>query len=200
MATTTFTNGVTLTDAGWFNDADAIIYDGGTDKILVGAGVGTIAAWTTATGSGAPVRAVSPTITGTLTYGTNQVGVWTTPAFNAGDFTASDAKTWTVAAVDVTNYPYTIINKIMIVNFTIQTSTTNGGGNYLQIAIPASKVATKTQVVSCGVIDNGGSSAYGQLSVIASGTILKIARAGGALWSAATDTTEVFGSITFEIN
>ena len=74
MATTFFVNGVTLTDAGWFNDLDAVGYDGLTTQILVGGGAGVAAVWTAATGSGAPVRATSPTIatptiSGALTYG-----------------------------------------------------------------------------------------------------------------------------------
>ena len=36
MATTTFTNGVTLTDADWFNDVDALIYDVFNEKTTAG--------------------------------------------------------------------------------------------------------------------------------------------------------------------
>ena len=67
MATTTFTNGVTLSDAGWFNDVDAVTYDGATTQVLVGGGAGVLAVWTTATGTGAPVRAVAPTFTSGIT-------------------------------------------------------------------------------------------------------------------------------------
>ena len=63
MATTTFTNGVTLSDAGWFNDVDAVTYDGATTQVLVGGGAGVLAVWTTATGTGAPARATGPTFT-----------------------------------------------------------------------------------------------------------------------------------------
>jgi hypothetical protein len=62
VTTTVFTNGVTLTDAGWFNDVDAIAYDGLTTQILVGGGSGVLGIWTTATGSGSPVRATTPTL------------------------------------------------------------------------------------------------------------------------------------------
>src|SRR3990167_2652605 len=67
MATTTFTNGVTLTDEEWFNHVDTITYDGATTQILVGGGAGTIAAWTTDTGSGSPVRGTSPAFTTSIT-------------------------------------------------------------------------------------------------------------------------------------
>lgn len=74
MATTNFTNGVTLTDAGWFNDVDFIAYDGTTAQILVGGGAGTLAVWTTATGTGSPVRAGSPTFTGVVKFAAGAVG------------------------------------------------------------------------------------------------------------------------------
>lgn len=41
--------------------------DGLTTQILVGGGTGVAPVWTTATGTGAPVRAASPTFTGTVT-------------------------------------------------------------------------------------------------------------------------------------
>ena len=68
MATTTFTNGATLSDAAWFNDVDAVTYDGATTQVLVGGGAGVIAVWTTATGTGAPVRAGAPTFTSNITF------------------------------------------------------------------------------------------------------------------------------------
>ena len=71
MASTIFVNGVTLSDADWFNDADATEYDGLTTQILVGGGAGVEAVWTTATGTGAPVRAGGPTLTGHLLFTDN---------------------------------------------------------------------------------------------------------------------------------
>ena len=68
MATTTFTNGVTLSDAGWFNGVDAVTYDGATTQVLVGGGAGVLAVWTTGTGTGAPVRAGAPTFTSNITF------------------------------------------------------------------------------------------------------------------------------------
>lgn len=66
MASTTFVDGSTLTAAAWFNDVDAVTYDGATTQILVGGGAGSVAVWTNATGTGAPARAGSPTFTGTV--------------------------------------------------------------------------------------------------------------------------------------
>ena len=80
MATTTFTNGVTLTDEEWFNHVDTITYDGATTQILVGGGAGTIAAWTTATGTGDPVRGTSPTFTTSLVAGSTTMALLNTVA------------------------------------------------------------------------------------------------------------------------
>jgi hypothetical protein len=66
LTTQVFVNGVTLTDAAWFNDVDSVTYDGLTGQVLIGGGAGVAAVWTAATGTGAPVRAGSPTLTGTL--------------------------------------------------------------------------------------------------------------------------------------
>ena len=59
MADTTFTNGVTLSDAGWFNDANTVVYKGGADKILTGGGVGSVAVWAAAA-SFMPIGGVIP--------------------------------------------------------------------------------------------------------------------------------------------
>lgn len=48
--------------------------DGTTAQIPVGGGPGSAMVWTTAQGSGAPVRAVSPTLTGTVEVGTTAAG------------------------------------------------------------------------------------------------------------------------------
>ena len=89
MATTTFTNGVTLSDAGWFNDVDAITYDGATTQILVGGGAGSIAVWTTATGTGSPVRGTSPTITTSIISGSTTMAIFNTVATTVNAFGAA---------------------------------------------------------------------------------------------------------------
>jgi len=140
--------------------------------------------------------------TGTLQYpASTVVGRWTTPAFAAGDFTANGSMTWTVAAGDVTTFAYTIVDKVMTVSFFIVTSTVGGTpSNTLQITIPAAKTATKSMRTKCFVIDNGSADEAGTCSVAASGTLINILRAASAVWSTATDTTQVAGEITFEIN
>ena len=126
MATTTFTNNVTLTDAGWFNDVDAVVYDGGTDKILVGGGAGSVAVMTTATGTGAPVRAGAPTFTGAITEAARAAAYqWT--AWDPSDISgaATNAPATAAASLTATNY-MTMANSSGTVTFTFTKA-----GNYL---------------------------------------------------------------------
>ena len=63
----------TLADGGILVGASTgpveVVSPGATTELLVGGGAGTNPVWTTATGSGAPVRATSPTITTLSTAG-----------------------------------------------------------------------------------------------------------------------------------
>ena len=141
-------------------------------------------------------------ITGTsFNVNSYSAGTWTTPAFSAGDFTASGSMTWTVAAGDVITYEYTIINKMMTVNFYINTSTVGGTpNNELQIKIPASKVATSRVRVPYTVTDNG-TTRTSMCEVLVSGTVISLyADLAISNWAAATDATSAIGSITFQIN
>ena len=91
MASTVFVDGSTLTAAAWFNDVNTITYTGLTTQILVGGGTGVLGVWTTATGSGAPVMATSPTIATPVINSAAHVGgtwvadaTWTLPALTLG--------------------------------------------------------------------------------------------------------------------
>ena len=65
---------------------------GGTDAILVGGGASALPVWTTATGSGAPVRATSPTLV-TPALGTPASGVLTNCTGTAAGLTAGNVTT-----------------------------------------------------------------------------------------------------------
>lgn len=125
---------------------------------------------------------------------------WTTPSFDAGNFTASGSMTWTVASGDVITYAYLIEGKKMTVAFDIQDSTIEGTpSNILKIAIPASKTATKSMLTLCRLYDNSAS-VVGFASVSASGTTINICRLDSANYTAGTNTNVVQGEIVFEIN
>jgi hypothetical protein len=128
-------------------------------------------------------------------------GAWPTPTYDAANFTAQSAMTWTVESGDVKTYAYTTVGKKMTVAFYIATSTVGGTpANRVYIKIPDSKVATKHVRTTCVVLDNG-TAGIGMADVAASGTTISIYKdAVGNNFSAATNTTEVYGEIEFEIN
>lgn len=128
------------------------------------------------------------------------MGVWTTPSFNAGDFTGSGTISWTVAAGDVNNFAYTLIGKTMIVQFTIITTTVSGTGVELRIAIPGGFTGAKLVNTPIRVSDNG-TFGIGYARVAASGTVIGcfLDATGATNWAAATDATEVRGEIIFEV-
>ncbi len=62
----------TYGNGGTISDAELLTLDDGTTaQILVGGGVGLAPVWTTATGTGSPVRAIAPTFTGLVTINTS---------------------------------------------------------------------------------------------------------------------------------
>lgn len=128
-------------------------------------------------------------------------GFWATPVYNAGNFTASGAMTWTVEAGDVVTYQYMLVNKTMFLNFYITASSVGGTpSGALQLTIPAGKVPAKNSVALIRAVDNGAA-ALGIAILSAGSNIIALRRdvAAGTNWSAATNATEVNGQLTFEI-
>lgn len=147
---------------------------------------------------------ISTSTKGVKAYGRSvREGEWTTPAFDAGNFTASSGS-WTVDSGEVTTYAYTLIGKTMIVAFFIQTTDVSATPAALRIAIPASKVATRRMSVKCSYQD--ASSTWvdtGTAEVLPSGTFISVYKAafGGANWTTtSSDNTSVYGTLMFEVN
>lgn len=129
--------------------------------------------------------------------------LWTTPAYSSGDFTANGSMTWTVDAGDVTTYQYIVIGKMMTVNWVLNTTTVGGTPNsLLYLKIPGSYVSAKaTQGAIFQCYDND-TTAQCFSDVTAGGTLIRIFKyvsSGSNNWSLATNTTYIYGSITFEI-
>jgi len=140
MATTVFVNGSTLTDAGWFNDVDAITYDGTTAQMLVGGGAGTIAVWTAATGSGSPVRGTSPSFTTSVISASTTLAVFNTVATTVNAFGA--ATTLNIGNAGGTN---------TILGATTFSSLTSIG----RVGIGATNSAASLYLASTGAIPSG---------------------------------------------
>jgi hypothetical protein len=128
-------------------------------------------------------------------------GVWTTPAFDAGNFTGNGSMTWTVESGDVATYAYIINGKTMTVAFGISGTTVGGTpASTLQIAIPASKVSTKGMSNALSLAIDNTTAREGRVTVSAGGTVISCTLTSQSEWSASTNNTAVFGQITFEIN
>jgi hypothetical protein len=106
LVTTGNLAGATYGSDATISDADLLsIDDGATTTIAVGGGVGSPIAWTTATGTGAPVRADSPTLTtaASLTSGNLTLGNGNLVSNTVGkgvDFTVS-AVSGRIASIEI---------------------------------------------------------------------------------------------------
>lgn len=132
-------------------------------------------------------------------------GTWTPVPHLAGNFTASGAMTWTVAAGDQATFAYVLMGKLLIVAFTIVTATVAGVvSTTLQITLPGmdasghALVAARDMSVPVWITDNG-TKAIGVARVTAGGTTIRIERVDGSNWTAAANTTGVEGQIAIEV-
>jgi len=92
-------------------------------------------------------------------------GEFMSPAFNAGNFTAGGAQTWTLTSGDVIAYEYSVVNKIMTLVFSLNTTTVGGTPNTdLRVAIPGGFIGTKTQAAMFVYSDNNAAEAFGTMS------------------------------------
>lgn len=130
-------------------------------------------------------------------------GAWNSVTFATGNFTGSGSMTWTVASGDQVAFRYIVVGKLMTVFFDIRTTTVGGTPNTaLQIAIPGGYAAGNDNISlqPIRVFDNG-TAAVGFAQVRNTGAGIQLFRSidGGTNWSAATDTTSVQGTITFQV-
>ncbi len=138
----------------------------------------------------------------TVSSATTVGQTWTTPSFDAANFTGTGSMTWTLAAGDVTTYAYTITGKTMQLSFYLVTTTVGGTlSTGLGIKIPASKTSTKRMQNTVRYWDNLVEG-VGTAEVTAGGTVVYIYKNtySSANWTASTDQTYIMGQITFEIN
>jgi hypothetical protein len=126
------------------------------------------------------------------------LGEWTTPSFDAGDYTGSGSMTWTVDSGDVTTMSYTLVGTTMVLSFFL-TSTSVGGtpDSVLQIAIPGGFTAVSRMRNPINVL-NGGAQSTGLAEVQASQPFVFVYKDFAATTYSA-GATDVYGQITFEV-
>lgn len=134
---------------------------------------------------------------------TTAIGEWTTPTFDAANFTGFGALTVTVASGDVTTQEYTLIGKTMIYNVVLVTVSTGGTADVaIKVKIPGSFTANKTVRVPCIINNAGGGRTVGLAEVQAAGTFVFVYVDPTLVtnWSnAAANTTALEFSIAFEV-
>ncbi len=128
-------------------------------------------------------------------------GAWTTPAFDAANFTASGSMTWTVEAADVKTFSYLIIGKTMFLTVKLENTTVGGTPDtVLYIKIPESKLAAKGAYGPYLSFDNNVGALGMWRTGAGIGNIYLYRNPAGDAWSAVTNAACVYVSITVEIN
>jgi hypothetical protein len=131
---------------------------------------------------------------------TTALGEWIAVTFAAGNFTGTGAQTWTLTAPDQANFAYTLYGKTMTAKFQLATTSVGGvAATGLQILIPGGFTAASVAYNAAAFILDNGVLAAGRLSVAAGGTKILVERSDGAVWTAAANTTYVYGQITIEV-
>src|ERR1035437_7263050 len=138
----------------------------------------------------------------------HEQGAWITPTYAAGNYAGGSPQTWTVDAGDVALQKYWLRGRTLSVAFALNT-TSVGGAPSTQLFINRAACggfqgisATVFPDLFVRVIDNGGTPVPGRMIVYQDATILLIIYstvAGVANWTAATNTTQVAGSVQFEV-
>lgn len=122
--------------------------------------------------------------------------------FNAGDFTANGAMTWTVSAGNVATFAYRVRGAMVLVSLFISNTTVGGTlNNELLVKIPNGFNIAVSKLVPIQVLDNGvAGSNTGLLSAntsVAVNQLLVFKDFGGSNYSASTAATFVRGDIEF---
>lgn len=120
-------------------------------------------------------------------------------AFDAANFTASGAMTWTVGSGDVVTYAYVVSGDVMTLFFNLSATSVGGTpSTQLRIALPAGLVVAGQGHALCYASDNGSVTVV-NLHAEVGDAYVSLDRIDGANWSAATDATVVAGQLTFPV-
>jgi hypothetical protein len=138
---------------------------------------------------------------GFTAYGrTVKEGHWSTIAHNDANFLADGvAADWTVSSGDQNNFKAVAQGKTMTVNFAILDSTVAGTPTLLNIVVPGTIVGNHYTLGMAS--DNGDPSEPMLISAENGNAYISLNLIGGSgPWATATNTTDVYGQITFEIS
>jgi len=130
----------------------------------------------------------------------HEQGAWITPAYNAGDFTAS-AGTWTVDAGDLPLFRYRLSGRRLLIQYSIELTTISTTPFSLNFAIPGGYLSLNQSVVASVVIyDNGAVGQGGKAFTAAGGgAVVKLTKLNDLAFAASTNVTSVYGTAEFEV-
>jgi hypothetical protein len=125
-------------------------------------------------------------------------GAWTTPAFNAANYTGSGSMTWTLTSGDVALNKYVVIGKTVHWHLVLTTTTVGGTpATGLRVALPAGLSLVGASRGVAWHLDNG-SEGFGGYIVNAS--YVEFFKPNSATpWALSSNNTAIYASLTFEI-
>lgn len=159
--------------------------------------------WNTATSQATPVAPG-----GSLTYEhdgtqwyllTHEQGAWITPTYSGANFT-SNVGSWTVDAGDIVTFAFRLSGKTITVSWYLQATSVTGTPTVLRITIPGGFTAAAGGLHPL-VHDDAGVGNAGSFCLTGPGSaVIDCYKAyGGGAFANATNTTRIFGTITFPV-
>jgi hypothetical protein len=130
------------------------------------------------------------------------IGVGTSVAYNAADYTCDGGDTWTVDSGDVGTFSYWRVGEQLFVDLVLDnTSIAGGTAKILSVKIPASLTAVNAKQSPCIVFDNTGSAfEIGIARVLASSTTIDVLRAATAFFSVSINNTFIRAAMSLKVS
>lgn len=127
-------------------------------------------------------------------------GGFITVPYNAANFFGPAGMTWTVDSGDQDTYAYLLVQRMLTVFLWIRTSSIGGTtlGPPIYATLPGGFTAARNVGTLCMLVNNGPRST-GQFSCGGGSTTINVNLLSFANLVASTDTTEVFGQMTLEV-
>lgn len=132
----------------------------------------------------------------------HEQGAPLTPTFADSSYTGAGTDgNWALAGADVTTQTYYLVGKQLFVSWYLATTSVANTPATLRMTNAAwgGFTATKTKLRPCIYDDNGGGNTIGYAQVSAGGTEISIFKLAGGNFANATNTTNAFGDIDFEV-
>lgn len=150
-------------------------------------------------GQGGAIRLIYDEAVGQWRSFTLSAGKPIAPIFAAGNYSAATGS-WTLTSGDVTKFTYSQINKQLLIDFELITTTVSATPATLNRILPAGFTITKGSYMPILTNDNG-TKAIGVVWADPATDLIKFYSTGAlAGWATATNTTGLAGQLTLEID